>query len=185
MKYEDAVTLLQHVVVTGASLPAQVFNDPFSKFLFFDNDICSSDDLINSLKMIVTHSFGEDSVVAVYSSYDFSFIGELFMHDDWVRKLASFSHVMNENGDYYAMTLIDENKRWALFQKTPVEDGVLGIKGDKDLSPLNELIYDNFFDCEVLEEWLEEKTERARRLVQRPGKEYIMMMIENYGGKQS
>lgn len=176
----EETILLQNAIKTGANLPSLVFNIDFTDYLFFDNDICSSDDLINSVKMIVRHSFEDDSVAAVYSSYDFSFLGEIIMHDDWVIKLAAFSHRMHEEGDYHALTIIDKKERWALFQNTPVEDGVLGIMCNNGLGNMNSLIGEVFFNCETQKEWLKEKTARDKDLVRRIGKEYIMKMIENY-----
>lgn len=182
-KSTEERALLQHVIKTEADVPLQVFNVNFSTYLFFDNDICHSHDLINAIKMVVRASFADDSVAAVYSSYDFSFLGELCMDDDWVAKLASFNRRMNEEGDYHSLTIIDKTKQWALFQNTPVEDGVLGITSNRDSGCINDLIGEFFFNCETLAELLKEKTERDKSLVRTIGKEYIMKMIENYGNK--
>ena len=77
MKSIEEKVFIHHSIKIEANLPAQVFNDQYSTFLFFDNDICSSDDLINAVKNIISHSFDDDTVAVVYSSNDFSFLDEL------------------------------------------------------------------------------------------------------------
>ena len=77
MKSVEENILIENTIRDEANLPAQVFNDQYSTFLFFDNDICSSDDLINAVKNIISHSFDDDTVAVVYSSNDFSFLVEL------------------------------------------------------------------------------------------------------------
>ena len=53
-KSTEERALLQHVIKTETDVPLQVFNVNFSTYLFFDNDICHSHDLINAIKSVVS-----------------------------------------------------------------------------------------------------------------------------------
>lgn len=180
IKYNDAMILYDDVMKTGVNLPDQVFHEKFIKYFFFDNDICTSEDLINSTLAIINQSFGCDSVVDVFSSTDFAYLGELYADDNWIPKLKDITTGLNDAGDYGALTIIEKNKRWALFQKTSVDKGVLGINSNVSLEPIKNIIYDNFVDCDVLSKWLEQKTSQDVEIVRSIGKEYLMRLVMNY-----
>ncbi|KIS43356.1 hypothetical protein [Kosakonia radicincitans] len=174
------MTLIKKIVISDANLPEQVFHEKFIKYFSFDNDICTSEDLINSTWAIINQSFGCDSVADVFSSTDFAYLGELYADDNWVSKLKDITTGLNNAGDYGALTIIEKNKRWALFQKTPVDKGVLGINSNESLEPIKNIIYDNFVDCDVLSKWLEQKTSQDIESVRSIGKEYLMRLVVNY-----
>ncbi|EDI4631197.1 hypothetical protein CEY46_22540 [Salmonella enterica subsp. enterica serovar Poona] len=174
------MTLLKNVVRLSANLPARVFHKKFSRYFFFDNDICTSDDLISVTKLVIGESLGYDLMARVFASSDFKYLGDLHMNEDWVAKIASLSTEMNDSGDYGGLIILDQKKQWAIFQKTPVEEGVLGINSNKKLEAINDLIYENFVDCEKFKEWLEEKTSHDVELVKSVGRNYLMSIVENY-----
>jgi len=102
------------------------------------------------------------------------------MNEDWVTKIASLSTEMNNAGDYGSLIILDQNKQWAIFQKTPVDEGVMGFNRNLSLESINELIYENFVDCDVFKEWLEEKTSHNVELVKLIGRSFLTRIIENY-----
>lgn len=180
IEYDDAITLLKNVVRLGANLPARVFHENFARYFFFDNDICTSDDLISVTKLIIGESLGYDLMASIFASSDFKYLGDLHMNEDWVAKIVSLSTEMNDSGDYGGLIILDQKKQWAIFQKTPVEEGVLGINSNKKLEAINDLIYENFVDCEKFKEWLEERTSHDVELVKSMGRDYLMSIVENY-----
>lgn len=180
IKYDDAITLLKNVVRLGANLPDRVFHKNFTKYFFFDNDICTSEDLISVAKLVISESLGYNLIASVFASSDFKYLGDLYMNEDWVAKIISLSTEMNGSGDFGGLIILDQKKQWAIFQKTPVEEGVLGVNGNKKPEAINDLIYENFVDCEKLKEWLEEKTSHDVELVKSLGRNYLMRMVENY-----
>lgn len=180
IEYDDAITLLKNVVRLGANLPARVFHKKFARYFFFDNDICTSDDLISVTKLVIGESLGYDLMASIFASSDFKYLGDLHMNEDWVAKIVSLSTEMNDSGDYGGLIILDQKKQWAIFQKTPVEEGVLGINSNKKLEAINDLIYENFVDCEKFKEWLEERTSHDVELVKSVGRDYLMSIVENY-----
>ncbi|HGF3245199.1 TPA: hypothetical protein ACF6NJ_003980 [Salmonella enterica subsp. enterica serovar Sandiego] len=180
IEYDDAITLLKNVVRLGANLPARVFHKKFARYFFFDNDICTSDDLISVTKLVIGESLGYDLMASIFASSDFKYLGDLHMNEDWVAKIVSLSTEMNDSGDYGGLIILDQKKQWAIFQKTPVEEGVLGINSNKKLEAINDLIYENFVDCEKFKEWLEERTSHDVELVKSVGRDYLISIVENY-----
>lgn len=180
IEYDDAITLLKNVVRLGANLPARVFHKKFARYFFFDNDICTSDDLISVTKLVIGESLGYDLMASIFASSDFKYLGDLHMNEDWVAKIVSLSTEMNDSGDYGGLIILDQKKQWAIFQKTPVEEGVLGINSNKKLEAIDDLIYENFVDCEKFKEWLEERTSHDVELVKSVGRDYLMSIVENY-----
>jgi hypothetical protein len=102
------------------------------------------------------------------------------MNEDWVDKIVFLSTGMNNAGDYGGLIILDQNKQWAVFQKSPVDEGVIGFNRNVSLESINELIYENFVDCDVFKEWLEERTSRNVELVKLMGRSFLTKMIENY-----
>lgn len=180
IEHDDAMTRLNNVVRLGINLPAHVFYKKFARYFFFDNDICTSDDLISATKLVIGESLGYDLIANVFASSNFQYLGDLHMNEDWVAKILSLSTEMNDFGDYGGLIILDQKKQWAIFQKTPVEEGVLGINGNKKLEAINDLIYEDFVDCEKFKEWLEERTSHDVELVKSMGRDYLMSIIENY-----
>ena len=180
IEHNNAITLLKNVVRLGTNLPAHVFHKKFSRYFFFDNDICTSDDLISVTKLVIGESFGYNLTASVFSSSDFRYLGELHMNEDWVAKIVSLNTEMNDSGDYGGLIILDQKKQWVIFQKTPVEEGVLGVNSNKKLEAINDLIYENFVDCKKFEEWLQERTSHDVELVESIGRDYLMSIVENY-----
>jgi len=180
IEYGNPMTILKKVVRLGVNLPNHVFHDKFENYLFFDNDICTSENLINVTKLIVSLSFGSGVIAKVFASSDYKFLGDLHMNEDWVTKIVSLTTEMNNSGDYGGLIILDQNMQWAVFQKTPVDEGVLGFNRNVSLESISELIYENFVDCDVLKEWLEERTSRDVELVKLMGRSFLTRMIENY-----
>jgi hypothetical protein len=180
IEHNNAITLLEKVVRLGTNLPAHVFHKKFARYFFFDNDICTSDDLISVTKLVIGESLGYDLIASVFSSSDFRYLGNLHMNEDWIAKIVSLSTEMNGSGDYGGLIILDQEKQWAIFQKTPVEEGVLGVNSNKKLEAINDLIHENFVDCEKFKEWLEERTSHDVELVESMGRDYLMSIVENY-----
>ena len=171
---------LEEIVRLDANLPADIFHKRFSKYFFFDNDICTSDHLINATRAIVNELIGRDVIADVFSSTDFQYLGYISMSDSWIKKILSMSMSMNHCGDFGGLTILDREKRWVLFQKTPVDEGILGVDSSKTLDIISEFVYENFIDCEDIKRWLEKKTREDESIVQSMGENYLIHMLTNY-----
>ena len=79
----------------GVNLPAHVYHKKFAKYLFFDNDICTSDDQIRVTKLVIGESLGYDLIANVFASSDFQYLGDLHINEDWVAKIVFLSTEMN------------------------------------------------------------------------------------------
>lgn len=172
--------LLNDVIRPGVNLPSQVFYINFSKYFFFDNDICSSDYLIEATRSLILDALGWGGVAYIYSSSESVFLGELHVSDNWVERISALATEMNNSGDYGGLIIIGADKSWAIFQKTPVDEGVLGFSSNKVLSLRSELLYENFVDCETIKKWLREETAHSKDLVHNIGRDYLKNIIDNY-----
>lgn len=175
-----AVALIESFIVPRCNLPEHIFRKRFLKYFFFDNDICTSSDLIESTKAIVHESLGNNISAYVYSSSDHNFLGNLYGSDNWTARLAALTAKMNDDRDYGGLVIISTDKSWGIFQKTPVDEGVLGINTNNNLSLINELIYENFIDFKIIKTWLKEENQQDANLVQGLGREYLRALINNY-----
>lgn len=119
IEYDDAITLLKNVVRLGANLPARVFHKKFARYFFFDNDICTSDDLISVTKLVIGESLGYDLMASIFASSDFKYLGDLHMNEDWVAKIVSLSTEMNDSGDYGGLIILDQ-KNNGLYSRKPL-----------------------------------------------------------------
>lgn len=168
------------VIRVGAKLPSDIFVQKFNQYLFFDNDICTSDYLINATQFIIRECFSPDSVASVFAYSDLHYLGELGTSDDWVAKITALSALMNDSGDYCGLIIIDKKQQWALVQPTPVEDGVLAINSDKQVNNMSGIVDENFIDCNTIREWLLEREERDKELVRKLGRDYLLEILKNY-----
>lgn len=171
---------VREVVRVGATLPSDIFVKKFNQYLFFDNDICTSDDLINATQFIICECFSPDSVASVFAYSDLHYLGRLGTSDDWVAKIPALSALMYDSGDYGGLIIIDNKQQWALVQSTPVEDGVLAINSDKQVSKMPNILDENFIDCNAIRKWLLEREERDKNLVKKLGRDYLMEVLKNY-----
>lgn len=180
MDFENkkAISLLEHTVKLGVNLPQDVFLKRFENYLFFDNDICTSECLIGALNYLIFNSPFEVASAYVYSSSDYNYLGSLNADDNWVSKIFLLSKSMNDDGDYGGLIILDASNDWCLFQRTPVDDGVLGINDDSLLK--SEIVNDNFFNYENINEWLSQNTLQDIELVKGSGKDYLESLILNY-----
>lgn len=179
-KHDIPIAELLGIVRQGVNLPRHVFTKKFFKYWFFDNDICTSDDLIYAVYSIIRECFDTRSRAAVFSYVEYDYMGDLKMSDDWVMKINRYSAKMHEAGDFGGLIIVDYDKQWALFQKNPVERGVLGVNDVRNLAEIDELIYDNLIDCNIIDKWLCEETQRDKELVSYIGRAYLYKLMENY-----
>ena len=179
-KHDIPKVELLDIARQGVNLPQQVFTKKFFKYWFFDNDICTSDELIYATCSVIRGCFDNCSRAAVFSYVEFDYIGDLKMSDDWVLEINKYSSKMHEAGDFGGLIIIDYDRQWALFQMNPVERGVLGVSEVGNLEAIKELIYDNFIDCNVINGWLGEKTQRDKELVNFIGRTYLYTLMDNY-----
>ncbi|EOM8120643.1 hypothetical protein ACNGUD_004731 [Salmonella enterica] len=126
IEYDDAITLLKNVVRLGANLPARVFHENFARYFFFDNDICTSDDLISVTKLIIGESLGYDLMASIFASSDFKYLGDLHMNEDWVAKIVSLSTEMNDSGDYGGLIILDQKNNGRYSRKPLLKRGCWG-----------------------------------------------------------
>jgi hypothetical protein len=183
MSFEQVNKRMQALIETvreGVNLPSHVFEVNFSNYLFFDNDICTCSELKRVLQQVIKGMALSNTKAAVFSSSDRSYRGTLSLKDDWDDRIFELSKEMNDAGDFGGLIIVDSNKQWALFQMTPVDEGVLGINNNQWPGELNESIKDNFIDCEIINSWLEEKSKREQDLVKYLGRDFLMHMINNY-----
>lgn len=174
---------MQHpfdMIIKGANLPGPLFTQKFSRYFFFDNDICTSDWLITATQQIIRACFGETGCAHVFASTSYTYLGVIGSREDWLVNIAGLCKQMHDSREYGGFIIVDAQKQWALFQNTPVENGVLGINSDKDLSALNDTIYDIFVDCEIIKGWLNGSGQRERSLVESIGFDYLTALLKYY-----
>lgn len=173
--------LINSVVKSGVNLPSHVFHTNFMQYYFFDNDMGSSEYLINTTKTIISRALQFNGKANVFSSTGFRYWGVLSATDDWIVKIHDLRVNMEDNGDFGGMIIVDERKQWAIFQWYPIDIGVLAINSTSGLDTISDIIHEVFFDCTILGQWLEE-TRRHDGYLESFGLDsaFVMQLIENY-----
>lgn len=178
---DEKTAQLKKVVRFGVNLPAHVFYAKFMRYYFFDNDIGSSEHLINATKTIICQTLQFSGAANVFSSTDFRYWGDLSATDNWVVRINNLRLTMENDGDFGGMIILDERKQWAIFQWYPVDIGVLGINSRRELDNISNIIHDCFFDCTILSQWFK-KSKRHEGFLESLGLDstFVMQLIENY-----
>ncbi|MDU5425773.1 hypothetical protein ACRUMN_05735 [Kluyvera cryocrescens] len=178
---DERTVRLKSVVRSGINLPSHVFHTKFMRYYFFDNDIGSSEYLINASKIIISQALHFKGAANVYSSTDFRYWGDLSTIDNWAVKINELRLAMENDGDYGGFIILDERKQWVIFQWHPVDIGILGINTSRGLDNISNIIYECFFDCTILNQWFE-RSQQHEGYLESLGLDsaFVMQLIENY-----
>ncbi|MES2040316.1 MAG: hypothetical protein V4495_21055 [Pseudomonadota bacterium] len=171
---------LKEMLISGASLRAQVFHHSFDRYLFFDIDICTSCELMHTVQKLVRAGFGLDGAVEVYSASEYESLNLFRVADDWVQAITSCEKYLRNSGDYGGLILLDTSKQWALFQPRPVDMGIFAFNSQVEIEKFVPDICDYFFSCADIRNWISRKTEHDVALVETVGYEVLNSLIKNY-----
>jgi hypothetical protein len=173
-------TGLRDIMVVGAQLPARVLTRPFEKYLFFDADISSSEELISGVRDVVISCFDVDVEVQVFTSSTRSLLVQLGARVDWSVEISRLGKAIRDSGDAGGLTLVDAKRRWIVFQSRPVDVGLFALNCSAELSSISR-VKDSFFDCIDISDWLCQRTPRDADLVGGFGADFLTAMVKNYG----
>jgi hypothetical protein len=168
------------LVVAGIDLPQYIFSRRFKGFLFFDADICTSAPLISAVQAVAKVSNGLQSTVKVFNSANRQLLGCLNLTCDLPAEIKKMSEEMNASGYHGGLILVEAQKRWALYQKRPVDMGVFAFDGDQDLRPISTITNDYFVRHQDIALWLSGETQRDIDLVDGFGRNFLTELIKNY-----
>lgn len=171
---------LKETLIPGALLPARVFHHKFDRHLFFDIDICTSDELMLTVQNVVRGCFGLDGGVEVYSALGHESLDQFYIAADWVASIMKCEKYLREAGNYNGLILIDVDKRWVLFQPRPVDLGIFAFNSQVMIEEFVPDVYDYFFSCADIRNWLSRKTEADVALAKATGSEVMNLLIKNY-----
>jgi hypothetical protein len=163
----------------GAELPDKVFNREFEKYIFFDADISSSEEMISAVRDVVIWCFDSDIDFQVFSSSSRDFLGHIQNSVDWLTEISRIGKAIRESGDVGGLTLVDSKKRWVAYQSRPVDIGVFAIDCPTNLSRMQG-IKDSFFDCVDISIWIRQETPRDADLATSFGEEFLVELLKNY-----
>lgn len=162
------------------NLPGYVFNKKFRSFLFFDDDFCSSEELVKEIQSLLNMIFEKKTECHIFSQLNGGYICSLEMCADWVKEINAIRTKMHDDGDYYGLIIIDSEEQWAIFQKSPVDDGVIAI--DVSQSTLNDYTSkcDFFFNCEDVKKWIGDEIRKDPEYIKKSSYLYLSALTKNY-----
>jgi hypothetical protein len=175
----DVEPRLSDVLLAEVELPSKILTKPFGKYLFFDTDISTSQDLISAIRSVVTTSFGNDVEASVFASANRIFLGYLKKEMNWPNELFRLTEIKNETVDAGGLAIMDMSRRWIAYQSRPVDLGIFALECSIELGDLQS-IKDNFFDCISISSWLMQRTSRDADLVRGFGANYLATLVKNY-----
>lgn len=114
------------------NLPEYVFLRRYDEFYFFDTDISADEEFIQEIERgwkLMPPSERPD-VFLSYSSKNEAAI-RIDASQDWIAVIGSFKRKLIEGKLYGGIILMPENGGWAVFQKTPVDLGVLAVNSNE------------------------------------------------------
>jgi len=172
-------TLAKYSAVSmGELLPKRIFVSDYERHLFFDADIRSSREFIESLRRLVAVCYIENFDVDVFSSSMLNFIGSIKYASDWVDELSKI-HKQNIVDDAGGFILQDGNRRWVAYQRYPSGFGVFAFNSTRDIGGITEL-KDSFFDANDVFNWLQKNNSHDADLVKSFGEDFLYELLENY-----
>lgn len=171
---------LKETLVLGASLPSEVFHHKFDRHLFFDIDISTSDELMLAVQKVVRGCFGLDGRVEVYSALGYESLGQFCIAEDWVPHIMRCEKTLRNAGIHDGLILIDASKQWILYQPCPVDLGIFAFNSQVRVEEILSDVYDYFFSCEDIKNWISQKTVRDAALVSSFGLEFLTLLVKNY-----
>ncbi|MFK4501617.1 hypothetical protein ABIF86_005908 [Bradyrhizobium japonicum] len=166
-------------IVLGVELPRDVFNRRYAQYLFFDADISTSKPLIAAIRQAATACFGSDVDADVYASSSRSFLMRLGGDLDWPLEINALHKAMLKDGDVYGLVVVDSENRWAVYQPSPVDVGVLAIDCLQDLMNI-EVVKASFFSLDDIKGWLSYQTPGDHDLVDSFGEGFLTALLGDY-----
>lgn len=180
-KANDLGVELLGVFIPSSTLPQRIFEDVFGRYLFFDADARSSDALVSTLYEIARACFGEALKVDVFTSSNQIFLGRLDVNSNWVAEINEINKTLRTAGDCDGLILVEASRKWVVYQSRPVDVGILAFDCLGSLSGLESAIADCFFGCDDIANWLVGRSQRDIELVNDLGREYLAVLVRNYG----
>jgi len=171
---------LKEMVISRAVLPSRVFHQKFDRHLFFDIDICTSCELMRTVQTVVGACFWLDGKVEVHSAVGYESLDQFYVTGDWVASITKCEKYMRNAGVYDGLILLDADRRWALFQSRPVDLGVFVFNSQARIEDFVPDVYDYFFSCVDVRNWISRKTEHDIDMVRAAGAEVLNLLIKNY-----
>lgn len=171
---------LNEIVYQNAALPSAVFRQSFTKYVFFDLDMATSPELAAGLNGVIESCFGAGDIAEAFSAIGRDRLGTVIVGNEWSKELLEIGQTLRDAGDCGGIILLPTSKRWAVFQRQPVDVGVLALNcGDS----LNRSVLQQdgcFFDCEDIIQWIQGNTERDANLRENFGEGLLNGLLENY-----
>ncbi|WP_137940520.1 hypothetical protein [Chitinivorax sp. B] len=168
------------VIQPDVDLPDFIFTKKFSRYFFFDADFGTSDEHIDVVQEISRLCFDSDFKVNVFSNLDKSYQGSLGADGNWVQSVNEITRHMRDDRDCSGLLMVGGSKQLVLFQKQPVDIGILAIDSDRDLIELSQLINECFFCCKDISNWLGRKTNNDIELVESMGSDFLTELASKY-----
>lgn len=188
MQEENAVeasSLLESLLIDEKWLPGYLFEKKFDQYLFFDADLTSVEEVIMAIKDVLTSRVTTSPYMAVFSYTDKTFLTWMKGDEDWATRMAGIYRSLRASGDYNGLVLVDASMKYVVHQPNPVSMGVFAFSTENGKDERWRDISDNvrgaFFDLKDAERWLTGNTEHDLSLAESMGREYLEVLIKNYG----
>ena len=181
MSHQDhCVHSLDGVVYENVELPLPIFYQRFDKYVFFDLDVATSLELAIGLKKLIETCFGTGETAEVFSAASRERLETVVVGNGLPNELLKIGQSLRDVGDCGGIILVPASRRWIVFQRQPVDIGILAFNcGDRFTR--SALDPDGcFFDCEDIEGWLQGNTERDANLRENFGAWLLDGLLANY-----
>ncbi len=102
------------LVKPDVCFPDNLFLKIFKSYLFFDNDIGSSD-FTSTLKNFLEVNFELTYPVNIFATSNLRYLGRLELDDNWVEKISSLRKVLDKAGDMLCGLILSDSRKALLL----------------------------------------------------------------------
>lgn len=171
---------LHGLLIYDGRLPHPIFCMPFDRYLFFDADVCTSNEFVQVLQTIASECYSSDDWVEVFAASDRSHLARLSAHENWADSIDKIARNLRGKGDYAGLVLVAASQAWIAIQSRPVDIGVFAFNDVDNLGVRVPAVADCFFGCNDISEWLSGGTQRDVALQESFGTDFLSGIVKNY-----
>jgi hypothetical protein len=180
MNQDIAKKISETIFIANANLPLQVFKKKFDYYIFFDESLRGTPGVPTDIKNLIERSSSVSLDALMLSSIDHEFLVHLDSSCDWEKIFKEIHSQRFDRSEMDSFAIVSTNEDWAVFQKWPVDIGVIGLTRKNDVSHFFRGEHTDFFSAEDVCDWIDPKINQETNYVQRYGHYFLAQLWSNY-----
>jgi hypothetical protein len=168
------------IFIQDTNLPFPVFKKKFDTYIFFDESLRGTHGVATGIKNLIECSTGNILNAVMLTSIDNKFLTCLDSTCDWEIVFKEIHRQQFDKSEMDSFAIASTNEDWALFQKWPVDVGIIGLTRQNNISHALKSKHVDFFLWEDIRDWINPKINHDVDYNERYGNYFLMQLLENY-----